>query len=316
MIFRSGKRELQATCNFVYPLSSTSASVHEKGYSPSLRKLQNGKDYFVYRVLLYSDDSQPFAGTKGSAGGFYMLPLNLPLRNRSGAGSVRVLSLTPPGVSSNNVFRVLIPDILRCTTEGIRMKDFFGNEITAFVDIVGYIGDYPAVTHTLEVLAQNAGTPCHLCTFRNYSEKRIGESDYAYTTKNHSRNSAFCRDHDRMESIRHDLVSEEDFQYVGLKSRPQTCSSVDAGSSIESPDYLPLHHLSRELRNARERVPLTENGERVLPAIFDRYRSAVVAPDQLLAGHSQDVLNAALSVFQKKQRRTAEIYIQEAIRTH
>ena len=132
----------------MYPLSSTSASVHEKGYSPSLGKLQNCKEYFVYRVMLYSDDFQPFESTKGSAGGFYMLPLNLPLRNRAGTGSVRVLSLTPPRVSSNNVFRVLIPDILRCTTDGIEMKDFFGNEITAFVDIVGYIGDYPAVTHS------------------------------------------------------------------------------------------------------------------------------------------------------------------------
>ena len=109
-----------------------------------------------------------------------------------------------------------------------------------------------------------------------------------------------------MESVRHDLVRKEDFQYVGLKSRSQTCSSVDAGSSIESPDYLPPHHLSRELRNGRERVPPTENGERVVLAIFDPYRSAVVAPDHL----SQDVLNAALSVFQKKQCLTVEIYIQ------
>ena len=112
------------------------------------------------------------------------------------------------------------------------MKDFFGSEITAFVDIVGYIGDYLAVTHTLDVLGQNAGTPSHLCTLRNYSEKGTGESDYAYTTKNHSRNSAFCRDYDRMESIMHDLVRNEDFQFIGLKSRSQTCSSVDAVSSI------------------------------------------------------------------------------------
>ena len=316
MLFRNVKRELQATCNFVYPLSSTSASVHEKGYSPSLGKRQNGKDYFMYRFMLFSDDFQPFSDTKGIAGGFYMLPLNLHLRNRAGAGSVRVLSLTPPGVSSNNVFHVLIPNILRCTTEGIEMKDFFGIEITTFVDILGYIGDYPAVIHTLDVLGQNAGAPCHLCTFRKYSEKGIGESDYKNTTKNHSPNSTFCRDYDRMESIRHDLVRKEDFQYVGLKNRSQTCSSVDAGSSIESPDYLPLHHLSPDLRNARERVPLTENGERVVPAIFDPCRSAVLAPDHLLAGLSQDVLNAALSVFQKMQRLTAEICIQEAFRTH
>ena len=74
--------------------------------------------------------------------------------------------------------------------------------------------------------------------------------------------------------------------------------------------------MSRQLWNARERVPLTENGERVVPAIFDLYISAAVAPDHLIAGLSRDVLNAALSVFQRKQRLTVEIYIQEAFRTH
>lgn len=67
--------------------------------------LLDGTKYVVYRMLLYCDDFRPFSSTypKGSAGGCYMLPLGLPPGNRNTRASVRILGLTPLGVSTNKV---------------------------------------------------------------------------------------------------------------------------------------------------------------------------------------------------------------------
>jgi hypothetical protein len=50
--------------------------------SPSQGFLKNGKPYVVYRMMLYSDEFNPYLGKKVSYGGCYMLPLGLPPENR------------------------------------------------------------------------------------------------------------------------------------------------------------------------------------------------------------------------------------------
>jgi hypothetical protein len=51
--------------------------------------LHDGRRYVVYRMLLYCDDSQPYASKSGSFGGCYMLPMGVPPSQRSGYGAVR-----------------------------------------------------------------------------------------------------------------------------------------------------------------------------------------------------------------------------------
>jgi hypothetical protein len=46
----------------------------------------------------------------------------------------------------------------------------------------------------------------------------------------------------------------------------------------------PLHALSEAIKEARYLIPLTNGGAPVVPALFDPYRSSVVAPDHLLFG--------------------------------
>jgi hypothetical protein len=40
-----------------------------------------------------------------------------------------------------------------------------GENVTVFLDIVGYVGDYPAVTHALNVLGHNSRAPVTFVLF-------------------------------------------------------------------------------------------------------------------------------------------------------
>lgn len=59
--------------------------------------------FFVYRVLLYSDGFTQYKDSQGSAGGVYMLPLNLLPEHRTSRKAVRLLGLTPPGIGTGQV---------------------------------------------------------------------------------------------------------------------------------------------------------------------------------------------------------------------
>ena len=83
---------------------------------------------------------------------------------RSGYGAVRYIGLTPPQVSSNEILQYIIQDILKCSKTGVRGLDPWGNPVTIFIDVLGYIGDYPAITHSLDLLGHNSRAPCHLCS--------------------------------------------------------------------------------------------------------------------------------------------------------
>jgi hypothetical protein len=135
-----------------------------KLYAPCSGYLHDGRRYVVYRVLLYCDDFQPYTSKSGSFGGCYMLPMGIPPSQRSGYGSVRYIGLTPPQVLSNEILQYILQDILKCSTTGVRGVDPWGNTVTIFIDVLGYIGDYPGVTHSLDLFGHNSRAPCHLCS--------------------------------------------------------------------------------------------------------------------------------------------------------
>jgi hypothetical protein len=275
-------------------------------YAPQIGRLSDGRRYLVYRMLLYCDDFQPFTTRKGSAGGCYMLPLGVPPSHRSGCGAVRILGLTPPGVSTSEILAELIPDILQGTTEGFLLRDADGDCITVFLDVIGFIGDYPAITHALDTLGHNACAPCHLCVFQRDEGIETGGSRYGYTTDAHARSSAFVRTLARVQAARDGKGrgAEEgrfrEMRVLGLKQ-----------NTAELP--LPLHRLSEALRLARDRVPLTEHGVPVVPALFDPYQSCFVAPDHLLSGLAIDAINAVIAAVSSDVRSVAESIIRDAI---
>jgi hypothetical protein len=254
-----------------------------KQYAPCSGYLHDGRKYVVYRVLLYCDDFQPYASKSGSFGGCYMLPVGIPPSKRSGYGSVRYIGLTPPQVSSNEILQYIIQDIVKCSTTGVRGVDPWGNPVTIFIDVLGYIGDYPAVTHSLDLLGQNSRATCHLCSF--IRQVRIGPTDlpcYGYTTSVHSKATSFCRSIDRMKILREENTATQELNTLGFQPTFDVIENL-------------LHALSEALKEARYLVPLSNGGDPVVPALFDPYIYSVAAPDHQLFGLAQDVLRATLN---------------------
>ena len=56
-------------------------------------------------------------------------------------------------------------------------------------------------------------------------------------------------------------------------------------------DNSPLLEFEEELRKVRSDIPLNQNGDPVVPGLFDPHRSNIIAPDHLLSGVSKDILN-------------------------
>jgi hypothetical protein len=281
--------------------SEISNSLHCRStYAPHLGLLKDGRRYIVYRMLIYCDDFQPYTTRKGSAGGCYMLPLGVSPSKRSGYGAVRVLGLTPPGISTNVILSELIKDIVKGSTAGFESFDSDGLPITVFLDVVGFIGDYPAITHVNDLLGHTACSPCHLCTFQREDGSGTGASRYGYTSKIHARSSAFARTLKRMKAVRSNVTSPSSMRALGIKAAVE--------DSVK-----PLHLLSEALERIASHVPLTEYDIPVVPAVFDPYQSCFVAPDHLLSGMAIDVINACIVSVTVQVRRVAEILIKESL---
>ena len=268
--------------------------------------LDDGRSYVVIPYLLFTDDFTSMTGRRGSCGGVYMLPLTVPPWARRGSQSVRVISLTPPGISSNAVLRKIVQDIVFCATEGVDTVTEKKEPIVAFMDPIGYVGDYPGVVHSLDVLGTTANAPCHLCVFRRATLTADGtNSQYAYTSSIHSGDLCFRRTKERMRLVREKVSSERSLRHFGLKPLDE-----------ESLSQLPLHQLSDAIENAKTRVPKSVDGVPVIDLAFDPYLSSLVAPSHLLYGLTQDVLNAMIRVCSPAERKAVDRLIYHALQEH
>ena len=200
-------------------LTSKCTASHPSTYfSRCTGYLDDGRRYVIYRVLLYCDDLQPHSSTTSSYGGCYMLPMGIPPAQRAGYGAVRCIGLTPPQMSTNEVLQYIVPDLVKCCTTGVQGQDPTGNPVTIFIDVLGFIGDYPAVSHALDVLGHNSRAPCHLCCF--VRQDRIGHGKlpyYGYTSEIHSKSTAFSRSVQRMHNVRAEYPNTQDLLALGFK---------------------------------------------------------------------------------------------------
>lgn len=260
-------------------------------------QLQDGRKYTVYRFLLYADGFSPQAFKKGSMGGCYILPLAVSPDLRVTSTSVRRLGLTPPGVSTNQIIREVIEDIVQGTVEGFKSKDPTGEEVTIFLDCVGFIADYPAISEALDVLGHNSNAPCHLCFFTRYDRSGRGIGAYSYSHKIHSNHPSFSRFEDRAELLRQ---SDIDLKKLGMKDAIET-------------DQSPLHLLSRRLEEVRPNVPKTIDGRKVVPSIFEPYKSCIIAPDHLFLGLAHNAISCFLKHVPLQVRRNAQILAIDAL---
>ncbi len=149
-------------------------------YTPvsSVGTLSSSESYFIYRFLIYWDEFEIQRGKSASGEGVYLLCLNLPVAARSSPSAIRVISVTPPGVSVASVFEKLIDDIVQGMTTGFVDYDAEGKRRRIFLDLVGFIGDTPALNQILDTLGHTGSACCHLCRFVRRSSTTTG-SRYA-----------------------------------------------------------------------------------------------------------------------------------------
>ena len=276
--------------------------------------LRDGRHFAVMRVLLYSDDFKPYEFKQASCGGFYLLPLSIPPWARLGLNAIRIIGLTPPGVHSSKAISAVIDDIVRGSTAGIPVTMNNGSQLTVFLDAVGYIGDYPEISHLLDVTGVGGVAPCSFCTFRR-ANTRSGESgesgeavtqegsSYAYSTAVHSANLSFRRTRERMAVCRRN-ANEQQLKKYGLRQ----CSE-------EELQNMPLHRLSAALEQVRANVPLRADGGPVVPCFFDPYLSCVVAPDHVLHGVGEDICTAMLKRLGPDKRTLMNVLAMQAMTT-
>jgi len=272
----------------------------------SFGTLHDGTPYFIYRILLYCDGFSQYNERKGSAGGVYMIPLNLPCHVRSSRRGVRTISLAPPGVSTNAILHEIIGDIVHHSTHGLSMLDADGNHIRVFLDLVAFIGDYPEITNVLDLLGHNSACPCHLCSFKRIPNHMTEASRYCSTIAVHSLDPAFMRTADRTLVIRDSNISSEESKSIGMK---------DASTDTKKSPLFSLHSALNEAFRTTPR-PFFSDGSILPYPHFDPYRSCLVAPDHLLSGIAKNVLNMAFVLLPREYQVLADIHICNALRTN
>ena len=252
--------------------------------------LQDGTPYVVYRVLLYCDDFQPLSPTcqKGSAGGFYMLPLGLLPRDRSTRAATRLIGLTPPGVSTNQLMLHIIPDLMRACVDGIQGRSPDGEDVRIFIDVVGFLGDYLESAHGVDLLGHRANSPCTTCSVRKNRDS--DRSSLGYTTILHGSNSSVLRTAERHWALRESGIDDNDCNLLGMYSTARV-----------SNESCPLLKLHSELQKVRSDIQKANHGGPVVSGLFDPYRSNVIAPDHLLSGLAKDIMQTAFAVLPGKE---------------
>lgn len=131
--------------------------------------LSTGEPYVVYRFFLYWDAFIVHDTSQASAEGLYLVPFNLEPRPRNSQHSVRVCAASPPDVKVDALFDRLADEIGKGGAEGFLEFDARGTRRRIFLDLLGFVGDTPALNDCLDVRGHCAKAPCHQCRFRRKS---------------------------------------------------------------------------------------------------------------------------------------------------
>ncbi|OSX72730.1 hypothetical protein BU14_0408s0008 [Porphyra umbilicalis] len=157
----------------VHPSVTTDARAHHErttsAYRPtcytSQRPVRDPGDDTVpivkVCVAFYADDFIIRAGRNQSAGGVYTMYPEWLVADRVSCHAVRVVGVTPAGVSFDQVLHAISSDLKVSTTAGWLVNDPDGN----------LIRDYPQVPKSSHLRGHMAVEPCSLCA----AQRSIGE---------------------------------------------------------------------------------------------------------------------------------------------
>lgn len=261
----------------------------------SMGMLDNGEEYFIYRFFIFWDGFTVHRGAEGSADGMYLLPMNIPLHRRSTPNAIRVLAFAPPGVKSDSILPLLVADIVEGATNGFVDFDANGQRRRIFLDLLGFIGDTPAINGCLDVLGHSSHAPCHQCRYYRTATTNLGSTATGVTCI--GTNTASRRSVSRHNEIRAAGAGVRSCSLLGVTHSP-------------SPTHLVLHRLAQCLSGSTLPSPKDSFGNTILCSVIDPFRSCVVAPDHALFNHVKDILELSFRFLpDKHSRKCAESFV-------
>ena len=210
-----------------------------------------------------------------------MRPADLSMSSQRCASAVRTISLTPTGVSTNFILDHIIDDVVRGSTEGFMMTDCFGDGVTVFLHLTGFVADYPASSGVLDVMNHNSRCPCTHCTFRYKTDHTNDSEDnnqrcYSHNTDINFSDSTHRRGLYRTLTLRSSNINKTETVYLEMQD-----GSIQ---DISVPGRWPLLKTSVELDRRKGNRRLDSSGNIVVPGKFDPYCSNIIAPDHCLTG--------------------------------
>ena len=255
--------------------------------------LDDGTPYVLYPIMMYHDDFHTSSLLFGhsSVGGCYILPIGFSNEMRHSSSSARPLSLAPSDMKSNEVLKYVMDDVAMGTVEGVMGTDPYGNSVRIFIDPIGFMADYPAVSSVLDVKSHTADAPCPLCSFTR--RKNITGADYGYTVDIHSSRMSNVRFADRTYALREMGVDESSGKNMGMNE-----------GGIEILESSPLYSLHKKFKYQRHKAALTADGSHVVSPCFDPYLNTAVAPDHALMGLSKNILQLFFNVLRDDRMRS------------
>ena len=180
-------------------------------------------------------------------------------------------------------------------TKGFDSVDIDGRQSKIFLEVSGFVGDYPASVDVIDTLKHSARAPCTHCVFR--ARPKGSACRYAYSSDYHSSNSSFTRGMYRLLALRPKMSDEDGFRWMGMKD--------GTAEDVNKPGKWPLLKLSTEIHKQRSDVPLTNLNMPVVSKHFDAYHNNIIAPDHLFTGLIKGLLACAFKMLSSEENRTA-----------
>lgn len=233
--------------------------------------------YVVYRFLLFTDGFNVFAGKRASGDGVYLQSLNLTSEARNSPDAVRIIGISPPGVSGSEIIRAMEPNLRTGATSGFNGFTEDGKAIKIFLDLVGHVADTKGQIELLDANGPAGIAPCHLCAFK-LLPKSDTRARYADTPPSHGWH-ANSKYRTRIQAFRGANPHPLSRQLVGVSDTNPRRSSC-------------LHALAEMYDHVSPDVPTTSQGLKVIPALLDPYVSNFPGPDHVWQIHFAHILTA------------------------
>lgn len=130
------------------------------------RGVMDGVPFATVSLAMNSDDFEARRGKNESLGGVYFSYISMMYQHRRSSNACRTIAATPPTVDSDEVLRVITPDLREGATKGwlCHLRD--GTAFRVFVDVAFFVGDYLQICKTSKIMGYGAKSPCPLCIYR------------------------------------------------------------------------------------------------------------------------------------------------------